>query len=106
KVEAPVAETPRPVSVVTQDELAERDVQNLDSAFRYRSGVLSGLYGADNNTDWLKIRGFNAAMYQDGMRIYQTGYYHWMSEPFGLGKVELLKGPASILYGQVSPGGV
>ena len=106
KIEAPVTETPRPVSVITEQDLEIHDFQSLDDAMRYRSGALSGLYGDDNDTDWIKVRGFDASTYQDGMRIYQTGYYHWVTEPWGLEKVELLKGPASILYGEVAPGGV
>jgi iron complex outermembrane receptor protein len=106
KVEAPLVETPRPASVVQQEELEERNVQSLDETFRYRAGVLSGLYGADNNTDWFKIRGFDQSTYQDGLRIYREGFYQWLPEPFGLERVELLKGPASILYGEAPPGGV
>jgi len=106
KVEAPLVETPRPGSVVEQEELEERNVQALDETFRYRAGVLSGQYGADNDTDWLKVRGFDQSTYQDGLRIYREGFYQWLPEPFGLERVELLKGPASILYGEAPPGGV
>ncbi|WP_227663811.1 TonB-dependent siderophore receptor [Marinobacter salarius] len=106
KVEAPLMETPRPGSVVEQEELEERNVQALDETFRYRAGVLSGQYGEDNDTDWLKIRGFDQSTYQDGLRIYREGFYQWLPEPFGLERVELLKGPASILYGEAPPGGV
>ena len=106
KVEAPLMETPRPGSVVEQEELEERNVQTLDETFRYRAGVLSGQYGEDNDTDWLKIRGFDQSTYQDGLRIYRQGFYQWLPEPFGLDRIELLKGPASILYGEAPPGGV
>ncbi|MFM4805458.1 TonB-dependent siderophore receptor [Aeromonas bivalvium] len=106
KVEVPMAETPRAVSVVNREELDQHAVQQLDEAVRYRSGVLTGLYGSDNNTDWFKVRGFDAASYLDGNRLFGTGYYVWTPEPFGLESVELLKGPASILYGEAPPGGV
>ncbi|MCK7566417.1 TonB-dependent siderophore receptor [Marinobacter xestospongiae] len=106
KVDVPLVETPRPAAVVSEEELAERNVQSLDESFRYRAGVLSGLYGADNDTDWFRIRGFDNSTYQDGLRIYREGFYQWLPEPFGLERVELLKGPASILYGEAPPGGV
>lgn len=106
KVEAPLVETPRPASVVEREELDERNVQSLDETFRYRAGVLSGMYGADNDTDWFKVRGFDQSTYQDGLRIYREGYYQWLPEPYGIERVELLKGPASILYGEAPPGGV
>lgn len=106
KVEAPLLETPRPASVVDEEELQERNVQSLDETFRYRAGVLSGHYGGDNDTDWFKIRGFDQATYQDGLRIYREGFYQWLPEMYGLERVELLKGPASILYGEAPPGGI
>jgi len=106
KVEVPLAETPRPVSVVNQEELQERNVQSLDEALRYRAGILTGHYGADNNTDWFKIRGFDQSTYQDGLRIYRAGFYEWLPEPYGLSRVEVFKGPTSILYGEAPPGGL
>lgn len=106
KVEAPLVETPRPVSIVSREELDERNVQSLDETFRYRSGVLSGHYGADNNTDWFQVRGFDQATYQDGLRIYREGFYQWLPEPYGLERVEVFKGPASILYGEAPSGGL
>ncbi len=106
KVETPLLETPRSVSSVGRTELEKRNVQQLDETFRYRAGVLAGLYGSDNNTDWFKVRGFDQSTYQDGLRIYRTGFYQWLPEPYGLERVEVFKGPASILYGEAPPGGV
>ena len=106
KVATPLVETPRPVSTVEREELDERNVQRLDESFRYRAGVLSGHYGADNNTDWFKVRGFDQATYQDGLRLYRQGYFQWLPEPYGLERVEVFKGPASILYGEAPSGGL
>ncbi|MCR3967453.1 TonB-dependent siderophore receptor [Aeromonas veronii] len=106
KVEVPMAETPRAVSVVNREALDQHAVLQLDEALRYRSGILTGLYGSDNNTDWFKVRGFDAASYLDGSIQFGSGYYLWTPEPFGLESVEVLKGPASMLYGVAPPGGV
>lgn len=106
KVDAPLVETPRPVSIVDREELETRNVQQLDETFRYRAGVLSGHFGSDNNTDWFKVRGFDQSTYQDGLRIYREGFYQWLPEPFGLERVEVFKGPSSILYGEAPPGGL
>lgn len=106
KVDIPMEEAPRSMSVVDRSELDTHQVQKLDEALRYRSGVLSAPYGADNDTDWIKIRGFDAATYLDGNRLFKDGYYSWTIEPFGLERIEVLKGPASILYGEAPPGGV
>ncbi|GIU52306.1 TonB-dependent siderophore receptor [Shewanella sp. KT0246] len=106
KIHTPMAETPVSVSVVERDDLEIRNVNKLDESFRYTSGVLSSPYGADNDTDWLTVRGFEAATYLDGSRLFKDGFYVWMLEPYGLEQVEILKGPASILYGEAPPGGV
>ena len=106
KVDTPLVETPRPVSSVNREELETRNVQQLDETFRYRSGVLSGHYGSDNNTDWFKVRGFDQATYQDSLRLYRTGYYQWLPETYGLESVDVFKGPTSILYGEAPSGGM
>lgn len=106
KVDTPLVETPRPVSSVDREELEARSVQQLDETFRYRAGVLSGHFGSDNNTDWFKVRGFDQSTYQDGLRIYREGFYQWLPEPFGLERVDVFKGPSSILYGEAPPGGL
>ncbi|MGO2403641.1 MAG: TonB-dependent siderophore receptor [Vibrio litoralis] len=106
KVETPLAETPRSVSVIDDEQLSVQQPQKLDEALRYQPGVMTQPYGSDNNTDWFKIRGFDAATYLDGNRLFNTGYYTWNLEPYGLEQVEVLKGPASLLYGEAPPGGV
>ncbi|MBR9727415.1 TonB-dependent siderophore receptor [Shewanella intestini] len=106
KINTPMAETPVSVAVVGRDDLDIRNVTKLDESFRYTAGVLSAPYGADNDTDWLNVRGFEAATYLDGSRLFKDGFYVWMLEPYGLEQVEVLKGPASILYGEAPPGGV
>ncbi|MGP9676305.1 MULTISPECIES: TonB-dependent siderophore receptor [unclassified Halomonas] len=109
KVDTPDVETPRAISTVSAEELEDRGVNKYDETFQYRSGVVSQPYGNDNNADWFFLRGFSAegATYQDGLRLFRTGgYFWWMSEPFGFERVDLLKGPASILYGEAPPGGM
>ncbi|MFV0574007.1 MAG: TonB-dependent siderophore receptor [Vibrio sp.] len=106
KVETPLAETPRSVSVIDTEQLETRSPTKLDEALRYQSGVMAQPYGSDNNTDWFKVRGFDAATYLDGNRLFNIGYYTWNLEPYGLEQIEVLKGPASLLYGEAPPGGV
>ncbi|RAH38493.1 TonB-dependent siderophore receptor [Halomonas sp. SL1] len=109
KVATPTIETPRAVSEVGRDELDKRAVNSFDETFRYRSGVQATPYGSDNGVDWFNIRGFSGenSTYQDGLRLFrESGYFWWVTEPYGLERVDLLKGPASILYGEAPPGGV
>ncbi|MDV5169281.1 TonB-dependent siderophore receptor [Photobacterium rosenbergii] len=106
KVDVPAEETPRAVSIVSEEELRQRSPQKLDEALRYTSGVTAQPFGNDNDTDWFRVRGFEAATYLDGNRLFRDGYYTWLLEPYGLERVEVVKGPAAILYGEAPPGGV
>ena len=106
KIESPAIETPLSISVVSEDDLRIRAPQKLDEALRYTAGVTAQPFGADNDTDWFRVRGFEATTYLDGNRLFRDGYYTWLVEPFGLEAVEVIKGPASILYGESAPGGI
>ena len=106
KVSTPAQETPKAVSIISEDDLKEHAPKKLDEALRYTSGVTAQPYGTDNDTDWFKVRGFDAATYLDGNRLFRDGYYTWLLEPYGLEQVEVVKGPSAILFGDAPPGGV
>ncbi len=105
KVDTPAQETPKSVSIVDRSDLDQHDVQKLDEALRYTPGYTSP-YGADNDAEWMYVRGFEPSVYLDGNRMYKEGFFAWTVEPFGLERVELVKGPSSVLYGETMPGGV
>lgn len=105
KVNTSLQETPKSVSVITQEELETRAPQKLDEALRYTSGVVSQPYGADNDTDWFKVRGFDAATYLDNSRLFRDGYYTWLLEPYGFERIEVVKGASAVLFGESTPGG-
>ena len=106
KVAIPVEEIPKAVSIISEQDLKIHAPKKLDEALRYTSGVTAQAYGADNDTDWFKVRGFDAATYLDGNRLFRDGYYTWLLEPYGLEQVEVVKGPSAILFGDAAPGGV
>ncbi len=105
KQSAPMAETAQSVAIIDSDELKMRDVQKLDETFRYTPGYTSP-YGADNDAEWMYIRGFEPSVLLDGNRLYKEGFFAWTVEPYGLERVELLKGASSVLYGDSMPGGL
>ena len=109
KTDTPVSETPRSVSIVTREQMDDRAAVSISDALRYTPGLQSGFFGEDNKQDWFIIRGFkqaNNGLYRDGTRVYSSGFYSWQIDPFTLERVEILRGPASVLYGQTPPGGV
>lgn len=100
-------DTPQAVNVVTKDQIAAQGSATLTQALRYTPGVISQ-YGDDSRYDWFTIRGFRPSRYLDGLRLPfgSRGYAQPRVEPFSLERAEVLKGPASVLYGQGDPGGL
>ncbi|WP_319773565.1 TonB-dependent siderophore receptor [Breoghania sp.] len=108
KTATSLLETPQAISVVTKTELEARNVQSVGEAVRYNSGVLGDYWGgADLRYDKTLIRGFDAAQYLNGLKL-SEGHFAGLGrpEPYGLQRVEVLKGPSSVLYGQNAPGGL
>jgi iron complex outermembrane receptor protein len=101
--------TPQVVSVVGRDQLEKRDVQTVDEATRYSAGIQGQKYGSNNRLDWFNIRGFPAeadGLFLDGLALFSTAFASWRIDPVALDRVEVLRGPASVLYGGSSPGGI
>jgi iron complex outermembrane receptor protein len=109
KTDTPLIETPRSVSVVTRKELEERGAQDIIEAVRYSAGVTTGAYGFDPRFDQIYIRGFSATTigdYKDGLRQPYMNYGTFRTDPYSLERVEIIKGPVSVLYGAGTPAGI
>lgn len=106
KSDTPILETPRSVSVVTEQLMADQGVQNVQDALTYSAGVYGAAFGFDTRGDWARIRGLEPEDYRDGLKRQFGSYNNTRPHPFMLERVEVLKGPASVLYGQGSPGGI
>ncbi|WP_418647391.1 TonB-dependent siderophore receptor [Thauera butanivorans] len=114
KTDTPLVEVPQSVSVIERREMDQRGVQNLNEATRYTAGVLPESQGIDNRVDDLYIRGFDAGSFGanvmlDGLRAPSDSSLSWNRTSFNtwnLERVEVLKGPSSVLYGQLAPGGM
>jgi iron complex outermembrane recepter protein len=107
KTDTPLIETPQSVSVVTQDQIQAQSIQSAAQAVRYVPGTRSEVLGADGRFDQVYIRGFLADQYLDSLRLVNFGIFGYpIVDPFNLERIEVLRGPSSILYGQASPGGI
>ncbi|MDQ7246893.1 TonB-dependent siderophore receptor [Dongia sedimenti] len=105
KTDTPLIETPQSISVVTADQMEAQGAESVTDALRYTSGVQVQPFGRDGRFDWISIRGYDSSefLYRDGIGT-PTG--QMKLEPYGLERLEILKGPASVTYGQMAPGGV
>lgn len=110
KIGAAPLETPQSVSVITQDQLEVQDATTLAEALRYTPGIQGEVWGYEPRFTWLTIRGFDATqtgLYRDGLQLRNVNYaVDYNVEPYGMERIEVLRGPASVLYGAGSPGGV
>ncbi len=107
KTDTPLRETPQSISVVGTEQIRDQGAQALQEALRYVPGVVPDGFGFDSRGDYILVRGIPAAYFLDGVRT-AFGYYANTAgiEPYGLERVEVLRGPSSMLYGQSSAGGI
>ena len=109
KSDLPLAETPQSISVVTGEDIRQLGLQNLNQALRFVPGVTPETRGSSAEVyDQFKLRGFDAPVFLDGLKQFgsPTGYAAPQVDVSRIDRFEVVKGPASVLYGQSSPGGL
>lgn len=102
-------DTPQTINTVEGQELDERGISSLNEALRYVSGVSTeSRGGAITRFDQFTIRGFeNSENYLDGLQLpYNEWNIQGQVDTYMLDRIEVMKGPASVLYGNASPGGI
>ncbi len=107
KTDTPILETPQSVSVVTRAQMDQQGAQSVAQALFYTSGVDADNRANFSGFDILYVRGFPLDHYLDGLK-YPVGSPSTVPqmEVYGLERLEVLHGPASVLYGAGSPGGI
>ena len=107
KTDTPLREVPQSVSVVGKQQMRDQRVQNLQEAFRYVPGVVADPFGYDSRGDSAIVRGINAPYFVDGLQTtYGFNSSTSMIEAYALERAEVLRGPASMLYGRSATGGL
>lgn len=110
KTDTPLLEIPQSVSVVTRDEMDARAATSVLEVLRYMPGAVTETHGVDpRGYEYFNLRGFiNAQVtsnYLNGLRQAPGGFGMFRSEPYGLERIEVLRGTGSVLFGQGDPGG-
>ena len=107
KTDTPLIEIPQSISIISDQQIADRALHGVEEAVWYTAGAQGGGYGNDSRSDWLLVRGFTPARYLDGLALADgSGTGITRVEPFGLESMEVLKGPSSVSYGAMPPGGL
>lgn len=107
KTDTPLIETPQSVSVISSAQIRDQGARDVRAALRYVGGTVPELRGnIASRYDQITLRGFAPDQYLDGLKL--PGYFYTLPkvDPYLLERIEVIKGPASVLYGQTPPGGV
>lgn len=108
KTNTALLEIPQAISVVGREQIRDQGARTVVQALGYTAGVSTNNSPNDTRFDSLRIRGFQPVLYLDGMAL------PYGASQFGqpkldvnlLERIDVLKGPSSSLYGQISPGGM
>ncbi len=104
RTETPLRDIPASIQVILEQVLEDRGTVGLREAVQNFAGAtLDGNYG-NTGAGSLIIRGFSQDItFRNGFRI--SNFYS-IPETANVAQTEILRGPASVLYGQVQPGGI
>ncbi|MDD0839780.1 TonB-dependent receptor [Curvibacter sp. HBC61] len=100
-------ETPATVQVITQEDMQQRGLRTAREAFADIPGVVAG--NVPGNPATLMMRGFSGnavSILQDGVRVSTSTIVQRDTNTWHFDRIEVIKGPASVLYGEGALGGV
>jgi catecholate siderophore receptor len=103
KLTEPLIDTPQSITELPRKLLNDQGVTTMREALRNVPGISIAAGEGGQQGDNLSIRGFNAQndFYLDDVRDFGS----YFRDPFNLEAIEVLKGPASVLFGRGSSGG-
>lgn len=113
KTDTPVLETPQSVTTITRQQLDDQNPQSVKDALNYTAGVLSAP-DTTSRYDSIFLRGFGGfgtstriVDFLDGLKLARGQAFALPSvDPFLLDRIDVLRGPSAVLYGETSPGGL
>ena len=108
KTDTPIIETAQSISVVSRRQIEDQNALSVNQALRYTPSVTTEQRGGAGSTrlEQFYIRGFQAPIFLDGMLLPGSRDAFPTVDPYRLERVDVIKGPASVLYGQAGPGGL
>ena len=107
KTDTPLSQTAQSISVVSAEQVRDQGVSSVQETLRYVPGVFAEPGGVDSRNDYFKIRGQDPNVYLDGTRVNnRNNFNEWRVDPYMLERIEVFRGPASVLYGDTSTAGL
>ena len=107
KTGTPLIETSQTITVIDGEELERRGAISLNQAVGYVAGVAANQRGGTvSRYDQMYLRGFAPGLFLDGMRLIAGPYSTPQTDFNRIDQIDIMKGPASVLYGNGTPGGL
>lgn len=100
RIDTPIKSLPFSVNAFTEQFIADIGARDLNDILAYAPGVTNAGREFGVGTTKVNIRGFESDPQRNGFP--SSGYI----DAATVARVEVVKGPASLLYGQIAPGGV
>ncbi|CAI1159594.1 TonB-dependent siderophore receptor [Serratia fonticola] len=112
KTDRPLILTAQSVSVVTRQQMSDQGALTVNDALKYTPGVFTNFSGGATRYDTIALRGFHGGdvnnTFLNGLRLLSDGgsYNALQIDPWFLERIDVIKGPSSVMYGQSIPGGL
>jgi len=105
--DAALFETAQSISVITNQQIEQKQAKTVAEALDWVAGVTSGQYGRRGWDDFI-IRGqiSSSQTYIDGLRVQASDNVLRAEDISGLESIEVVKGPTSVGFGLALPGGL
>lgn len=106
KMDVPLLETPQAITLIDRSQIDAQSPLSFQEALRYTAGVATDLYGFDARGDWAAVRGDELwGQYLNGLKMLFGYYNNIRPDPWALERIEVMRGPSSVLFGQSGFGG-
>jgi iron complex outermembrane receptor protein len=103
RIDTKIADLPFSISALTGQFISDTKALDLQELATFAAGVKRSDPGFNSGDTAFVIRGFLQYPQHDG--VFESSYGSMYVDTSNIERVEVVKGPASLLYGQVSPGG-
>jgi len=100
RIDTPIKNLPFSVNAFTEDFISDIGARSLEDILNFAPGVTNAAREFGVGTTKVNVRGFESDPQRNGFP--SAGYIDTAT----VARVEVVKGPASLLYGQIAPGGV